>query len=60
MPMVMSPSDRIVAMAEGEILNVGTPDHVRNDPQVIEAYLGGGPAAIQRSDTVAAGTATNS
>ncbi|WP_390183552.1 ABC transporter permease subunit [Haloechinothrix salitolerans] len=52
-PMVMGLSDRIVAMAEGEILTVGTPDHVRNDPQVIAAYLGGDPTAIQRSDIVA-------
>lgn len=49
-PMIMSLSDRIVAMADGEILTIGSPDHVRHDPQVVEAYLGGSLTAIERSD----------
>lgn len=49
-PMVMSLSDRVIAMADGRILTVGTPEQVRHDPQVIEAYLGGDPTAIERSD----------
>ena len=48
-PLVMSLCDRIVCMADGEIITVGTPDHVRNDERVIEAYLGGSLAAIERS-----------
>ena len=32
--------DRIVVMNEGEILMVGTPDEVRSNREVIEAYLG--------------------
>ena len=32
--------DRIVVMNEGEILMVGTPDEVRSNRDVIEAYLG--------------------
>ena len=32
--------DRIVVMNEGEILMVGTPDQVRSNREVIEAYLG--------------------
>ena len=32
--------DRIVVMNEGEILMVGTPDEVRSNRAVIEAYLG--------------------
>ena len=32
--------DRIVVMNEGEILMIGTPDEVRSNRAVIEAYLG--------------------
>ena len=32
--------DRIVVMNEGEVLMVGTPDEVRSNKSVIEAYLG--------------------
>lgn len=32
--------DRIVVMNEGEVLMVGTPDEVRSNREVIEAYLG--------------------
>lgn len=49
-PMITSIADRIIAMADGEVLTIGTPDHVRNDPHVVEAYLGGSVTAIERSD----------
>lgn len=52
-PMMMDLSDRIIAMANGELLTIDTPEMVRNDPQVVEAYLGGSLTAIERSDAPA-------
>ena len=37
---VMQASDRVVVMNEGAILMEGTPDEVRGDSRVIDAYLG--------------------
>ena len=37
---VMQASDRVVVMNEGRVLMGGTPDEVRNDDRVIDAYLG--------------------
>ncbi len=37
---VMRVSDRVVVMNQGAVLSDGTPDHVRRDPAVREAYLG--------------------
>ena len=40
MKMVMGLSDRIVAVHFGSVIANGTPDAVRNDPAVVDAYLG--------------------
>ena len=37
--------DWIVVMNRGQLIAQGTPDDIRNDPSVIEAYIGRGRAA---------------
>jgi ABC-type branched-subunit amino acid transport system ATPase component len=48
-PLIMGISDRIVAMADGSVICEGSPDVVRNNAMVIDAYLGGSITAIERS-----------
>jgi branched-chain amino acid transport system ATP-binding protein len=40
MPLIMNLADRIVVLDAGKLVMEGTPDEVRNDRRVIEAYLG--------------------
>ncbi len=41
MDFIFSLAHRVVVMSEGRVLMEGTPDEVRNDPTVVEVYLGG-------------------
>jgi branched-chain amino acid transport system ATP-binding protein len=40
MEVVMNHSDRVIVMAEGRVIAAGDPDAVRDDPAVVDAYLG--------------------
>jgi neutral amino acid transport system ATP-binding protein len=40
MEVVMNHSDRVIVMAEGRVIAEGEPQRVREDPAVVDAYLG--------------------
>ena len=43
MDLILTLCNPVLVMAQGKVLLEGPPDVVRNDPQVLEAYLGGVP-----------------
>jgi hypothetical protein len=49
LPLLFRLADRLVAMELGAVIAVGTPDEVRNHPDVVRSYLGGEVAAVERS-----------
>ncbi len=40
-PLIMETCDRVIVMAEGQVIANGPPHEVRGDKQVLDAYLGG-------------------
>jgi ABC-type branched-subunit amino acid transport system ATPase component/ABC-type branched-subunit amino acid transport system permease subunit len=58
-PLISAISDRVVVMESGRVLSTGTPAEVRADPLVVEAYLGGDVAAIERSGSAPASAAAS-
>ncbi|OLT20723.1 ABC transporter ATP-binding protein [Pseudonocardia sp. CNS-139] len=39
--------DRVLVLVQGQLLVEGTPDEVRGDPRVVEAYLGAPPEEVE-------------
>ncbi len=40
MRVIMNLAQRIYCLAHGQLLAEGTPDQIRQDPRVLDAYLG--------------------
>ena len=56
MPLITGISDRMIALELGHPIVEGTPQQVTTDPRVVSSYLGGDPAAINRSGASTAKT----
>jgi sulfate-transporting ATPase len=50
--MVLRTCDRIVALDFGQVIGTGTPDEIRNDPMVVDAYLGTAKHRAQTAEVV--------
>ncbi len=48
--------DRVLVLVQGKLLVEGTPDEVRGDPRVIEAYLGAPPDEVEQAIHAAEGS----
>ena len=53
MPLIAAVSDEMIALINGTVLTRGSANDVLNDPRLVEAFLGGSEAAIQRSGSLA-------
>jgi ABC-type branched-subunit amino acid transport system ATPase component len=49
MPLITGVSDRMIALEVGRVIAEGTPEQVINHPHVVNSYLGGDTATINRS-----------
>ena len=53
MDLVLRISHRVIVMAYGQVLRVGSPEEVQSDPDVLEAYLGGAQPVRELTDAPA-------
>jgi ABC-type branched-subunit amino acid transport system ATPase component len=51
MPLITSVSDQMIALELGAVVVQDTPERVIANPRVVESYLGGDVAVINRSGT---------
>jgi hypothetical protein len=52
----MALANRVIAMDAGSVIASGSPQEVRDNPLVVEAYLGGRIEAIERSGILSVGS----